>query len=86
MKSRDRLNQYCTSLTTANVLSDCTSSETSCRNRIIINTSTVPADKNATYFLRRIVHGPLMKQRAFVLRLNLCYQNKAVGFLRKSWF
>lgn len=69
MRSRDRLNHYCMSLTTASV---CTSSETSCRYRIIINTSAFPVDKNTICFLRRIIHGSLMKQRA------ICTQTKFV--------
>lgn len=72
MKNRDRLNQYFMTLTRASGLSDCTSSETSCRYRIIINTSTFPVDKNTTYFLGRIVHGSLMKQNA------ICTQTKFV--------
>lgn len=72
MKSRDILDQYCMSLTTASSLSNCTSSETPCRYRIIINTSKFPADKNIPCLLRRIIHGSLMKQRA------ICTQTKFV--------
>lgn len=51
MESRDRLDRYCTSLAIVSSVPDFTSSETSYRCRISINTSTFSVDKNTIYSL-----------------------------------